>query len=296
MAIKFGYHTWSYTSFGSWLPVYTLDETIKRLAGIGFDGIEIGAAAPHACPEQLTATRRREVRKMLDDHGLELSGIGAAPAGAPGYNPASPIPEERRATVEQYVMLGELCAEWGGRALCYVPGWTVFGTRRREGMAWSRECLGEIADRVAQYGVTLVIEPLAEHSNLVEDGEDAMELMEDVDRPNVKVMFDCNHVHYRREIPGDYAYLMGKDLYQVHICDSTADRSRLPAGQGDVDWEGLVDALLDIGFDGYLTAETGFLRRGISPDRDAREGLAFIRPLVERKRSLRALSAQEGGA
>lgn len=48
MAIKFGYHTWSYSSFGSWVPAYTLDETIKRLSHMGFDGIELGAAAPHA--------------------------------------------------------------------------------------------------------------------------------------------------------------------------------------------------------------------------------------------------------
>ncbi|MFE5567664.1 sugar phosphate isomerase/epimerase family protein [Amycolatopsis japonica] len=283
MTIKFGYHTWSYSGFGAWVPSYTLDETIKRLGKIGFDGIEIGAAAPHAYPPDLSSARRREIRGLLDDHGLELAGIGAAPGGGPGYNPASPSPAERRATAEHYKELSGLCAEWGGRTVLYVPGWTVFGTRRRQARAWSLECLTEIAVDAAQYDVTVVIEPLAQHSNLIDDGEDAMELMEDAGLPNVKVMFDCNHVSHRQEVFGDYVHLMGRQLHQVHISDSTATEVRLPAGKGDGDWEGLVDALIETGFDGYLTAETGFLRRGISPDQDARDGLRFLKILVERK-------------
>ena len=35
-------------SFNSWLPSYTLDETIKRPAATGYDAIEIGAAGQHA--------------------------------------------------------------------------------------------------------------------------------------------------------------------------------------------------------------------------------------------------------
>lgn len=291
MAMKFGYHTWSYSSFGSWVPAYTLDETVKRLARIGFDGIEIGAAAPHAYPPYLSPARRREVRSLLDDHGIEVSGIGPAPTGGPGYNPSSPVAEEREATVEHYRAINELCAEWGAAAVVYLPGWVVFGTRRRQAWAWSRECLARVADDAAQYGLTVVVEPLAENSNLCESGEDAMELMEDIARPNVKVMFDCSHVRYRRESLTDQVHLMGADLHQIHIADTRGTQTRLPAGLGDEDWEGLVDALLDTGFDGYLTAETGFHRRGIDPDHDARTGLAFLKPLVARKCAERAAAS-----
>jgi hypothetical protein len=45
----------------------------------------------------------------------------------------------------------------------------------------------------------------------------------------------------------------------------------------------MVDALIEVGFDGFLTMETGFHRRGIEPDRDARVSLEYLRPLVERK-------------
>jgi len=277
--IKFSYNTWPYSSFLNWVPAYTLDETIKRLAKIGYDGIEIGAAAPHAYPAYLTPERRREVRRVLDENGIALSSMLVAPSGGPGNNPASPDINERRATVQHYKDVCQLTAEWGGKIVLYLPGWVIFGTRRRQAWAWSREALSEIADFAAPLGVTLVIEPLAHDSNLSEGAEDAMELMEDVNRDNVKLMFDGNHVFYRKEIMSDYVYLMGKDLKHIHI----SDNDRLPPGQGIGDWEGFVDALLDVGFDGYLTMETGFHERGIQKDKDARDGLNFLKPLVERK-------------
>ncbi|WP_434447451.1 sugar phosphate isomerase/epimerase family protein [Lentzea sp. E54] len=86
-------------------------------------------------------------------------------------------------------------------------------------------------------GLTVVAEPLAENSNLCESGEDAMELMEDIARPNVKVMFDCGHVRYRRESLADHVHLMGADLHQIHIADTRGTRTRLPAA-GEEDWKG----------------------------------------------------------
>ncbi|HPU03601.1 MAG TPA: TIM barrel protein, partial [Rhodoglobus sp.] len=74
-------------------------------------------------------------------------------------------------------------------------------------------------------------------------------------------------------------YKMGADLKHIHI----SDNDRLPPGKGVVDFPAIIDAMIDIEFDGYLTMETGFHRRGIEPDQDAREGIEYLRPLVERK-------------
>jgi protein FrlC len=282
--MKISYNNWGYTAFFVWVPAYTLDETIKRLARMGYDGIEIGAGAPHAYPPHLTPERRREVRELLDKHGLELSSMLPAPSGGPGNNPASPVVEERRATVAHYKDLIELTAEWGGRTLIYLPGWRIFGTTRRQAWAWSREALTEIADHAGEHGVTMVIEPTSHDTNMCESGYDAIELMEDVGSPNVKLMFDSFHVLYRREIISDYVYEMGENLAHIHI----SDNDRLPPGEGYGDFDGMMDALLDVGYDGWLTMETGFHQRGIEVDKDARVSLAFLRDLLERKTQERA--------
>ena len=43
--MKYAFNTWVYSSFPVWLPAYPLDEAIRRIAEIGYDGVEIGCSA-----------------------------------------------------------------------------------------------------------------------------------------------------------------------------------------------------------------------------------------------------------
>jgi sugar phosphate isomerase/epimerase len=91
-------------------------------------------------------------------------------------------------------------------------------------------------------------------------------------------------VLYRREIISDYVYEMGENLAHIHI----SDNDRLPPGAGYGDFEGMMDALLEIGYDGWLTMETGFHQRGIEVDKDARVSLEYLRNLLGSKVTERA--------
>jgi protein FrlC len=274
--MKLSFNTWAYSSFPVWVPAYPLEETIKRIARIGYDGIEIGAASPHAYPKYLNKERRREIKRVLDDNGLALSSMLPAPGGGPGHNAASPSPEERRYTVDHYKEVVDLCAEWGGKVVIYVAGWQIFGTSRKQAWEWSCEGLREIAKAAADRGVTMVVEPTSADSNLVESCDDAVEMMEEVGAPNVKLMFDTIHAMYRNEVPTDYVYCMGKNLRHIHL----SDVDRQPPGAGRGDFVGLVAALKEIGYDGYLTMEIGFHRRDIEPDKVARQAYEYLKPLV----------------
>lgn len=276
MAMKLAFNTWVYSSFPVWVPAYPLEETIRRLARIGYDGIEIGAAAPHAYPDYVDAARRRELRALLEAEGIEVSGMLPAPGGGPGFNVASPLDAERRNAVEQYKQVAQFCADLGGKTLLYVAGWQIFGTPRQQAWEWSRQALAEIAPAAADLGLTVAVEPTPTDSNLIESADDALELMRAVDRPNVKVMFDTIHVYYRNEAPTDYVYAMGQDLAYVHL----SERNRLAPGQGGGDFVGLVEALKAIGYDGYLAMEIGFNRRDVEPDLVARQALEYVKPLL----------------
>jgi fructoselysine 3-epimerase len=277
MSMKLSFNTWPYASFPVWVPAYTLEDTIKRIAKIGYEGIEIGAGSPHAYPPCLTKERRKHIRKVLDDNGIALSSMLPALSGGPGHNITSPVPEERRHTIDHYKDLVELTAEWGGKILLYIPGWIVFGTTFKQAWDWSIAALGEIADKAAEFDVTLVIEPVSFDSNFIDKCEETIEMMEEVNKPNVKLMFDTFHVLYRKEVSSDYIYRMGKDLRHLHI----SDNNRLPPGQGRGDFVSVIDALKDIDFDGYLAMELGFDRRDIEPDLVARQSYEYLKPLVD---------------
>ena len=274
--MKLAFNTWVYSGFPVWVPSYPLEEVIKRLARIGYDGIEIGAAAPHAFPDYLSAERRREIRNVLDGEGIAVSSMLPAPGGGAGYNVASPDESERAAAIDMYKKVTNLCAEWGAPTLLYVAGWQVFGTARPQAFDWSAEALVEIADYAAGAGVSVVVEPTSADSNLIDSCDDVIALMDRVDRPNVGAMFDTFHTLYRSEVPTDYVYRLGERLRHVHLADANRDAP----GSGVVDYVSLIEALSDIGYDGYLAMEIGFNRRNVEPDDLARRALSYLKSIL----------------
>ena len=271
--MKYAFNTWVYGSFPVWLPSYTLDETIRRLARIGYDGIEIGCAAPHAWPAHLNAARRKEIKRLLDSEGITPVSLLPAPGGGPGFNPASVLPEERRATVEHYKEVVDLAADLGAGLVLYVPGWYSFGVSQQDAWNWSRESLTAVAQYAQDKAITIAVEPTSADSNLIDTADEALALMRESGQNNVGVMFDTYHALYRNEVSADYVRTMGDALLHMHA--SEADR--LPPGPGAVDWLGVMQALKDIKYDGYITMEIGFNSRSADADAYARRALQYLK-------------------
>lgn len=274
--MKLSFNTWVYSGFPVWVPSYPLEDVIKRLARIGYDAIEIGAAAPHAFPDYLTPQRRKEIRRILDGEGIAVSSMLPAPGGGAGYNVASSDAPERAAAIEMYKKVTDLCSEWGAPTLLYVAGWQVFGTGRPQALDWTTAALAEIADYAAASGISVAVEPTSADSNLIDSCDDVIALMDAVNRPNVGAMFDTYHTLYRNEVPSDYVYRLGKRLRHIHL----ADVNREPPGSGVVDYVSLIQSLRDVGYEGYLTMEIGFNRRNVEPDDMARRAYAYLRSIL----------------
>ena len=128
MAFKYAFNTWCYSSFPVWVPSYPLEETAKRIARAGYDGIEIGCAAPHACPAHLVAGAPQGAEEVIEGEGLAVS----SPAAGPG----------RRSRQQSCV------AAAGGarRGDCALQ-------RSRRSRARSRRRAGALYRRLARFGV-----------------------------------------------------------------------------------------------------------------------------------------------
>lgn len=98
--------------------------------------------------------------------------------------------------------------------------------------------------------------------------------MKQVSSHNVKVIFDTNHVLYCNEVPTDYVYKMAG---HVHL----SDEGRLLPGAGRGDFEGLIGALREIGYEGYVAMEIGFDSPEVEPDHDARQDYEYVKPLLD---------------
>ncbi|MDO4424894.1 MAG: sugar phosphate isomerase/epimerase, partial [Planctomycetia bacterium] len=66
--MKFAYSSNAYRQF-------SIEQTCRRIAQAGFQGMELLADVPHAWPVSLLPEQKEHIRKCLDENHLEISNI-----------------------------------------------------------------------------------------------------------------------------------------------------------------------------------------------------------------------------
>jgi protein FrlC len=282
--VRISFNSWVYASFPVWLPSRSLDDVIDGLADIGYDGVEIGAAAPHGFPRHLDRSRRATIRARLEDRGMVVSALCPALGGAPGYNPVSVEAEERRASAEYLADCVDLAADLGCPHVIWLGGYRRHGQSADEAWAYAVESLTACARAARDRGVVLAVEPTPADSNVLEDAGDCLRILDDagIGRETAGVMLDTFHILHRHDDLCDGFTLAGDRLVYVHLADAYRD----PPGAHH-DFGGVVDTLDRLGYDGWLSLEIGFDRRESDPDGLARAGFAHVRRAVDKTVSKR---------
>ena len=120
-------------------------------------------------------------------------------------------------------------------------------------MARLAEALDDLGEHAARYKVPLIYEPLNRYeTDLVNSVEAGVALLQSLKMKNVRLLADLFHMNI--EEAGIAAALRtgGKDIGHVHFVDS----NRRPAGCGHLDYAPIARALAEIGYDGFVSAET----------------------------------------
>jgi D-psicose/D-tagatose/L-ribulose 3-epimerase len=261
-----------------------------RIKRWGFDGVELFLSPQE--PVDIPS-----VKRILDELQLERTTCSVVPREA---NPVSPDPDVRARGTEFLVRCVERTAELGARLICgplYAGLGVMTGKRRtEEEWEWAAQCLRVAARRGQQLGVTLCLEPLNRFETyFLNTLNDAERLVRFIGEPNVQIHFDTFHANIEERQPPESILAVAKDLGHVHISEN--DRG-IP-GTGHVDWRGILSALREIGYGGWLTIESfaqpepelaaaAAIWRDLAPSGDelASSGLQFI------KRVSRELDAQ----
>lgn len=251
--MKTAFHTCAFGS-RSWLPAWTLEETIRLIAEMGFEGAELAACRPHAWPSDLDAARRRELRKLAADSGLVFSVIGATSVN---HNIASPVAEERRATVRYWVECVDLALDLGCDTVVVTAGWSVRPHGRDEAWRWAAEGLATVAREAEQRGGVAALENInSRRADVVVSSRDVAAMIEEVGCPALQPMLDFYHLHLEAEDPFEAIERLGADLADVHFLDARrADRARVVPGLGEIPLPDILSALRRVGYDGWLTVE-----------------------------------------
>jgi sugar phosphate isomerase/epimerase len=127
------------------------------------------------------------------------------------------------------------------------------GVSRDQALAWLAEALERLGPRAHALGVALLFEPLNRYeTNLFNRVGDALEFLEGLRTQNVKLLCDLFHMNIEEVDIEAALRLAGSKLGHVHFVDS----NRQAAGFGHTDMKPIAQALCDIGYNGYVSAET----------------------------------------
>jgi sugar phosphate isomerase/epimerase len=214
---------------------------------LGFDAVEIFAASADAL-------NAKTVRQILEAHQLKVAAMGTG-AGWIVHKLRLTDPDaivRRRA--QQFVgAIIDFAGAFGAPAIIgSMQGRWEGAVTRADSLGWLREALEQLGPRAHALGVPLLFEPLNRYeTNLIRTVDEALELLRLLRTKNVKLLCDLFHMNIEEASIADALRRAGPLVGHVHFADS----NRHAVGFGHMDVAPVLDALADIGYNGYLSAE-----------------------------------------
>lgn len=247
MGLKLGAAQYTY------LWKLSLEDSIRRLAEMGFRWLELMTAPPHFWPGEMGREKVASVRKLLDSLGLKLISINPTFVD---LNMASPNKGLRKECVRQMKEQLELASDLGAETLVVVPGRChplVRAPFERIWAEWGRESLAECLKRAEQLGVTLALENVPMF--YMDRADILTRTVREFGSERLKVALDVANALMVEAVPEALSKVKG-ELALIHLSDT--DRtpwSHLPVGKGCLDFGEIARELTAIRFDGISILE-----------------------------------------
>ena len=265
---------------------HSFDEAAERIAGIGYDGLELMADVPHAWPAGLLPRSKKAILDSIANRGLSFSNVNAfmmnavADSRQPYWYPSfiDPDPHYRQIRIDHTRRALKLCAELAAPHITTEPGGPIEGRTRQEAIDLFVEVLKPLAEHAANLGVLLLIEP--EPGLLLETTDEYLEVAEMVDSPAIGLNFDIGHAYCMSEdLPAQIAK-MASHTRHYHVEDISAERvhHHLVPGKGAIDFNEVFQAIHLTKYQGWVTVE--LYPNVDDPDAAAREAFRVIKPLI----------------
>lgn len=126
--------------------------------------------------------------------------------------------------------------------------------QKKQEREWCINGLIESAKVATDHGVVIGLEPLNRfETDMINTVDQALELVKEVNSPNLQILLDTFHANIEeKNIPAAIRRI-GKELL-CHIQGNESDRGT--PGTGHLDWAGIKDALVEIGYEGAIVLET----------------------------------------
>jgi len=290
-------HSVSYAGVWRGQATLTVDEFLLKAKELGFDAIMLVAKRPHVSPVDYDDAARLKLKNRIKELGLTLVCLAGYTDFTAGVEkPGIPMTEIQAAYVEQ---LAKLARDLGTNMV------RIFTAYERPGVPYDRqyamvvEALKMAGEKAAKYGVTLAVQ---NHHDIALHHEAMSWLMKEVNLPNVKAAWDA----WSPALEGLTAEQLRESVLKMKpfiVHTTTADYVKMPRfsydnnltnyipvgpvhravpiGEGIIDYRTFINALKEIGYQGYIAYEMCEVLDGGGSvenlDRAARKFLQYVR-------------------
>jgi sugar phosphate isomerase/epimerase len=242
---------------------FSFSEAARRLAAIGYRGVEVMADVPHAWPAFLLPEQKQAIRDALTQHGLAISNVNAFMMHAVNdhrqryWHPSwiEPDPHYRQVRIDHTKRALTLAKELGAKCITTEPGGPLDGRSWDGCLAMFVEMLKPVVEHAEKEGVMLLVEP--EPELLIETADQYLEFAGELQSPMLGLNFDIGHFYCVNDEPAPTVHKLKKHIRHVHLEDIAATRKHhhLIPGEGVIDFKATLQALQDVGYDGWVTVE-----------------------------------------
>jgi sugar phosphate isomerase/epimerase len=266
---------------------FSFAEAVRRIAALGYAGVEIMADVPHAWPAWMLPEQKQALRDALVQNKLAISNVNAFMMHAVNdarqryWHPSwiEPDPHYRQVRIDHTKRALTLAKELGAPNITTEPGGPV-----EPGASWSAalklfvEMLKPVAEHAEKEGVLLLVEP--EPGLLIETVDQFLEFMQHIDSPAVGMNFDVGHAYCVGDDPATAIPRAAPYIRHFHLEDIAATRvhQHLVPGDGAIDFAATLKAIRALDYKGWITVE---LYPYIdNPDEAAARALRHLTPLL----------------
>lgn len=216
-------------------------------ASLGFDAVELFLPAADAIAHD-------ELKGLLQQHELQLGAVGTGAGWVRQQLSLTDGNASQREKAREFVksivdlggafeapaIIGSMQGRWGG------------AVTQEEGLEYLRQSLDELGEYAKQYGVPLIYEPLNRYeTNMCVTIEQGKSLLQSLSTDNVALLADLFHMNIEETDLAQAIRLGEEHIGHVHFVDS----NRRPAGCGHMDYGPISEALAEINYHGYASAE-----------------------------------------
>lgn len=246
----------------------SLDQFLDKAAELGFPAVMLMAKRPHLSVLDYSPEACRELNESIKARGLRVHVIA-------GYNNFSADAEHgdvphREIQIQHVTSLAAMAAALECRLVRIFTAYEHPSVGYAALMHNTAEALKECARRAAEFGVTVGVQ---NHHDLASHWESMLDLIEAVNEPNCRAMFDA----WTPALQGDDIVAAARKLgpvtchttvadyqrrpryqYQPNVVNFTEQRpwtQAVPMGEGFIDYRGFLGALQECGYAGGVAYE-----------------------------------------